>query len=228
MGRDRIFISALRVDCIIGVLDHERERPQPLLLDVELGLDTASAAYSGRITETCDYGRVAAEIATLLEFRRYKLLEMAAAELAAMLLGVHPMIDDLRLRMTKPQALRGRAQAAGVEVFRRAREQVRMRERNEFGEVEILHQSRAAGLYLLHIDPGCEIPAHYHRIMRELEWLVEGTIERDGERLQGFEPVTWRAHHVHRYVNVGSRRATLFCCDMPPFVPEDEIVVDQN
>ncbi|KIG11676.1 Dihydroneopterin aldolase [Enhygromyxa salina] len=225
MARDRILISELRVDCIVGVFDHERLRPQPLLIDLELGLDTAEAAYSGRIAATCDYGRVADEIATLLEFRRYKLLEVAAGELAAMLIGVHPMIEDVRLRLRKPEALPGRATMAGVEVYRAARELLRMRERNEFGEVELLHQSREAGLYLLHIDPQREIPAHYHQIMRELEWLVDGAIERDGERLHGFEPIVWREQRVHHYVNVGDQRATLFCCDSPPFVPEDEIVV---
>jgi FolB domain-containing protein len=226
MPRDRVFIHELRVDCIIGVLEHERERTQPLLLDVELGLDVSEAAYAGRIAATCDYTRVADEIATLLEFRRYRLLEMAAEELCAMLIGVHPMLEDVRLRIRKPQALAGRAHHAGVELHRQARELPRTREHNEFGEVEILHQTREAGLYLLHIEPGRDIPAHYHRVMRELEWLVAGEIERDGELLQGFSPVMWRKHRVHHYVNVGTRRATLFCCDSPPFVREDEIVVD--
>src|SRR5690349_17016046 len=225
MARDRVFIHDLRVDCIVGVLEHERHRPQPLFLDVELGLDVADAAYAGRITATCDYTRVADELAAMLEFRRYRLLEMAAEELCAMLIGVHPLLDDVRLRLRKPRALAGRAREAGVELHRHARELPRTREHGEFGEVEILHQTRDAGLYLLHIEPGREIPAHYHRVMRELEWLVDGEIERDGERLRGFSPVMWRKHRVHRYVNVGSRRATLFCCDSPPFLREDEIVV---
>lgn len=227
MARDRIFIEELRVDCIVGIYPHERTQPQPLIVELELGLDTAEAAYTGRIAATCDYARVADEVATLLEFRKYKLLEMAAEELAAMLCGVHPNIQDLRVRLYKPQALHGRARAAGVEIVRTAREFVRMREHNEFGEVEILHQTREAGLYLLHVDPGKEIPAHYHDVMQELEWLVDGAIERDGVRLRGFDPVVWSKHRVHRYVNVGGRRATLFCCDTPPFVPEDEIVVGE-
>jgi dihydroneopterin aldolase len=225
MSRDRVFIHELRVDCIVGVLDHERQRTQPLLLDVELGLDVSEAAYAGRIAATCDYTRVADEIAAMLEFRRYRLLEMAAEELCAMLIGLHPMLEEVRVRVRKPQALAGRAREAGVELHRFARELARTREHSEFGEVEILHQSRDAGLYLLHIEPGREIPAHYHRVMRELEWLVVGDIERDGERLRGFCPVVWRKHRVHRYVNVGPQRATLFCCDSPPFVREDEIVV---
>lgn len=225
MPRDRIFIEELRVDCIVGIYPHERSQPQPLIVELELGLDTAEAAYTGRIAATCDYARVCDEVAALLEFRQYKLLEMAAEELAAMLCGVHPVITDLRVRLHKPQALQGRARAAGVEIRRQARDFVRMREHNEFGEVEILYQTREAGLYLLHVDPGKEIPAHYHDVMRELEWLVDGAIERDGVLLRGFDPVVWRKHRVHRYVNVGERRATLFCCDTPPFVPEDEIVV---
>ena len=225
MARDRIFIEDLRVDCIVGIYPHERTQPQPLIVELELGLDTAEAAYTGRIGATCDYARVVDEVAMLLEFRRYKLLEMAAEELAAMLCGVHPNIQDLRVRLHKPQALQGRVRAAGVEITRRASDFVRTREHNEFGEVEILYQTREAGLYLLHVDPGKEIPAHYHDVMRELEWLVEGAIERDGVRLRGFDPVVWSKHRVHRYVNVGERRATLFCCDTPPFVPEDEIVV---
>ena len=225
MSRDRIFVEELRVDCVVGIYPHERDQPQPLLVELELGLDTAEAAYTGRIAATCDYSRVADEVATLLEFRRYKLLEMAAEELAAMLFGVHPMLDSVRIRLHKPEALRARARAAGVEIHRQARDFMRTREHNEFGEVEILYETKEAGLYLLHVEPGREIPAHYHDVMRELEWLVDGAIERDGVRLAGWDPVVWRKQRVHRYVNVGDRRATLFCCDTPPFVPNDEIVV---
>ena len=228
MARDRIFIRELRVDCIIGVYEHERRKPQPLIIDLELGVDTGAAAYSGRISQTCDYARIAEELSTLLQFRRYKLLEVAAGELAAMLIGIHPIIEEVSLRLGKPRAMPGRAALAGVEIHRRASDVVRMREHNDFGEVEILHQTREAGLYLLHVDVGREIPAHYHAIMRELEWLVAGEIERDGVRLEGFDPVVWSKHRVHRYVNVGNRRATLFCCDSPPFVPTDEIRLDES
>ncbi len=228
MARDRIHIHELRVDCIIGVYSHERHHPQPLMLDLELSLDTSDAAYSGKIAATCDYVRVANELESLLAFRRYKLLEMAAEELAVMLLGIHPQLSDLRLRLTKPRALEGRARAASIEVQRSRADVLPMRERNEWGEVEILYQSREAGLYLLHIDSGREIPAHYHEKMSELEWLVAGDIQRDGKLLQGYAPRAWPKGRVHRYVNVGERRATLFCCDMPPFVRDDEIVVEER
>ena len=224
MARDRILIQELGVECIIGVLAHEREREQLLLVDVELELDTSVAAKSGRIRATCDYDRITAEVMALLKFRRYRLLEMAAEELAAVLLGLHPLVESTKIRLTKPSALPGRARAA-VEINRDPRDYPRNTEVNDFGEVEILYQTREAGLYLLHIERGREIPSHYHRVMRELEWHVAGEIERDGARLTGFAPVIWPREKVHRYVNVGEDRATLFCCDCPPFVPEDEIRV---
>ncbi len=224
MARDWIHVHELRVDCIVGVYPNERTTPQPLIVELELGLDTREAAGSGRIAATCDYSRVASEVETLLGFRQYRLLEMAAEELAAMLFGSHRMVTEIRVRLGKPLALEGRARTAGVEIRRTRADFVPTFESNEFGEVEILYQTREAGLYLLHIEPGREIPAHYHERMHELEWLVEGAIERDGERLHGFAPVVWSKGHVHRYVNIGSERASLFCCDMPPFIPADEIL----
>jgi dihydroneopterin aldolase len=228
MPRDRIHVHELHVDCIVGVHPHERTTPQPLLIDLELGLDTGEAAYSGRIAATCDYSRVVSEVETLLGFRKYRLLEMAAEELAAMLFGVHRVLSSVGVRLSKPRALEGRARTAGVEIQRTRGDFVPMRERSEFGEVEILYQSREAGLYLLHVEAGREIPTHYHARMHELEWLIAGAIERDGERLHGFAPVEWEKGRAHRYVNVGKQRATLFCCDMPPFIPEDEIPVGRD
>jgi dihydroneopterin aldolase len=224
-GRDAIRIRGLCVECIVGVRADERTGPQPLELDVELRLDTSRSAFSGRISATCDYDTVSEEIRLLLEFRRYRLLEIAAEELAAMLLGVHEVLDGVTLRLAKPRALADRAQRALVEIHRTPADYPTRRELADFGHVEILYESREAGLYLLHIEPGLAIPPHYHRTMHELEWRVRGTIERDGQRLQGLAPIEWRHGQVHTYVNTGDRRATLFCCAHPPFTPSDEVLV---
>lgn len=224
MPRDRIRVSGLRVDCIIGVLDHERERQQPVRVDIDMALDTRESALSGRIDATCDYSVVANEVSAMLRFRRYRLLEMAADELCAAILGVHPQVHALELTIHKPHAI-AQANDVAVSIQRDPGDYPRRYERNNFGEVEILHENREAGLYLLHIDAGKSIPPHFHRVMRELEWLVDGEVTRDGRLLRGQEPVMWPKERVHTYENVGSSRATLFCCDCPPFIPSDEVVV---
>jgi FolB domain-containing protein len=228
MSRDVVALEGLKVDCIVGIRPDERVREQSLDLDLRFGLDASSAAYHGRIAATVDYARVADEVAAILRFRRYRLLEMAGEEIAAMLLGVHRAAHEVAVTIRKPGALPGRAAAAAVTVRRRAADLVGRRELTTFGEVEVLLETREAGLYLLHVEPGRAIPPHFHRIMRELEWLVDGQLERDGRRLEDFSPVCWQHERVHTYENRSDHRATLFCCDCPPFLSHDEVVVQDE
>jgi FolB domain-containing protein len=226
MARDAIRIRDLEVGCTIGINPDERTREQPLVVQVELQIDLAAAGRSAKITDTCNYDRVADEIAALLKFRRYRLLESAAEELSAMLLAVHPVVAGVRLRIDKPEALRGRAGAASVEVRRRGLDFPRYHEASRFGSVEVVLETAEAGLYLLHIDPGAILSAHHHQVMRELEWHVKGELLRCGQRVSGLAPITWSKGQVHDYANTGGGVATLFCCDQPRFIPADEILVE--
>ena len=196
-ARDRIVIHDLKVACVIGIRPEERHREQPLTVNLELEVDSRPAGRSGKISETVNYAEVAQEIGALLRFRRYRLLEMAAEELSAMIFGVHPEVHGLTLELAKPRALEGRAASASVRVSRRPEDFPRRHEDNEFGQVDVLFESREAGLYLLHIEPGKCIPSHYHQVMRELEWVVRGEIARDGKALEGLAPVAW-ATLLHR------------------------------
>jgi FolB domain-containing protein len=221
--RDTIEVRGLALQCVVGVRPDEREREQPVCLDLELGLDLSRAGRSGRIHETCDYDRVANEVIALLRFRRYRLIESAVEEIAAMLLGVHAPLQRVRVRLEKPEALQGRAAGASVSI-ERERDDARLRhETTRFGRVDILLETRDAGLYLLHVDPGLEIPRHHHRVMRELEWLVEGELHQDGRLIAPVQPVAWDRGQAHSYQNRSQLPATLFCCDVPPFIPQDEI-----
>jgi FolB domain-containing protein len=222
MARDRIEIDTLELACVVGIRPEEREREQPLVVDVALELDLARAGRSGRIADTCDYAELTTELVALVRFRRYKLLENAAEELAAMVLGVHEGIDRVELRLAKPCALPGARQAA-IRVSRSVVDYPRRREAARFGEVEVLLETREAGLYLLHVDPGHAIPLHHHQRMRELEWLVRGELVRDGRPLAPVEPHEWSIGAAHGYQNPSTERASLFCCDIPPFIPADEI-----
>jgi len=221
MRRDQIEIQHLEVECIIGIRPEERTLPQPLIVDVELEFDLREAGRTSRIADTCDYARLSAEITALLRFRRYTLLENAAEEISAMVLGLHHA-TRLALRLGKPRAIVG-AHRAGVFVSRTPADYPRRREASRFGEVEILLETREAGLYLLHIDPQHCIPLHHHEVMHELEWLVHGELVQDGNVLELATPRVWTPGIVHAYVNPSDRRATLFCCDTPPFLPHDEI-----
>lgn len=221
-------MHGIELECVVGIYPHERNQNQPLVVDLELGLDLRTAGKSGRIADTLDYDRVTDQVITLLGFRRYRLLENAGEELAAMLFGVQPALQQVRIRIKKPRALAGRAAVAEVELHRSREQFPRGEEKARFGRVEVLLETGEAGLYLLHVAPGAEISAHRHEQMRELEWRVSGKLSRDGQRLKGLSPVTWSKGQVHHYKNLGSGWATLFCCDVPAFIPADEIEVGES
>lgn len=221
MRRDHIEIEHLEVECIVGIRPEERDRPQPVLVDLMLEVDLHEAGRSGRIADTCDYSRLCDEITALLTFRRYKLLENAAEEIGAMVLGLHHG-TRLELRLGKPKAI-ATARRAGVFVNRRPTDYPRRREASRFGEVEVLLETREAGLYLLHVEAQHQIPLHHHDVMSELEWLVDGELYQADQRIEPVTPRVWPQGVVHGYTNASGRRATLFCCDTPPFLPADEI-----
>lgn len=226
--RDEVEIRGLRVGCIVGVRPDERLVEQPVDVDLSLGLDLRAAGRSGRIGATCDYDRVAEEVTAMLKFRRFRLLESAAEEVATMLLGVHRDVEEVRVSLEKPRALDGRARGARVSIQRNQGDVLRRRERTQFGEAEVLLETAEAGLYLLHIAPGRSIPPHRHAVMRELEWRVRGRLLRDGRALEGLAVVEWPRGRVHGYENPSDEVATLFCCDVPPFMAEDEIEVSDE
>ena len=95
----------LRIDCIIGVYEHERIETQPVFLDVEVDYDFAAAARSDAIEHAVDYGGIASMVTHLARDRRFQLLETMAEEMAALLLEHLPMIERVRLEIRKPDAI---------------------------------------------------------------------------------------------------------------------------
>ena len=121
---DVIRIHRLELDCIVGIRPQEREHQQRVRLDLGLHTDVSQAGRQGRISLTVDYDLVAYEVAALLSFRRYHLVEMAAEEVSAMLLGVHPSVQHRKAR--RPRRARScRLRRSPAQPLRLPRERVR-------------------------------------------------------------------------------------------------------
>lgn len=210
--RDAIEVEGLRVACVVGVWAEERDREQVVRVDLRLGLSLAAAGRSASIHDTVDYDRVATEVAALLGFRRYRLLETAAEELAAMLLGGHPRVDEVELRLAKPDALRGRAEAAAVVVTRGRDDFPRRSRATTFGEEEELLETAEARVVLLHVGPGQRLPP---RRGPALAWLVRGSLRRGGEVLAPHRPLEPWDDGDDAPCNDGDAVATLLCCEHP-------------
>jgi dihydroneopterin aldolase len=218
---DLIRIRGLEIDCIVGVRPLEREREQRVHIDLALGMDLSPAGRTGRIALTCDYDEIAEEVLALLRFRRYHLIEMATEEITAMLLGVHPLLEMVDIRLDKPAALDGRARAASVEVKRTRADFRRSTRSAPFGSIEVLLETREAGLYLFSIHPSRVFAQAENQDTRVLEWLISGDLTCQGVPVPRHSLTAATADGSSNrlaYVNPGSDAAVLFRCICPPML----------
>ncbi len=105
MSLGTIRIEALRIDCIIGILDRERVMAQRLLVDVELDVDFAAAAASDDVADTVNYAEVAQSLTTLAVQGQFRLVERFVSDACSRLLQNHPRIQRARITARKPDIL---------------------------------------------------------------------------------------------------------------------------
>jgi dihydroneopterin aldolase len=202
---------------VVGLHPHERDVPQPLRIDVDLGLDTESAAESERIGRTIDYDAMAAQIAFLLQAGRFELLETAAHVLALHLLSPpaagerRSQVELVRLRLTKPAALGGRG-IPSLEIERDASWAWLESTATPFGSIDVIHQSRHTRIYRLHLAPGRSITRRRSGML-EAELVLGEGLERDGVVVARGAQVRDAEVGPRAYVNASLHPQSLLCVD---------------
>jgi dihydroneopterin aldolase len=101
---ETIHLDNLRVECIVGVRPHEREREQPLLLSIAFPADFGPAADSGELLRTVDYSAVAQAARAFVVEGRFALLETLARRLGQHLCERFGL-PRVRLHVRKPLAV---------------------------------------------------------------------------------------------------------------------------
>jgi FolB domain-containing protein len=230
---DIISIHNMQVSCFIGIHRHERHERQTLLVDLDMHVETARAGNEASLGSSVDYSKIHGELKFLLEACHFRLLETAAQALSSYLLAPPPsdreqaQIHAVTLTLRKPSALKSEA-IPGLKVHR-TRDDINIGlEVNNFGEVDLIHESQDCGIYRLRIPAGGRIPAHYHQVMAEGEMALS-----DGLLLQG-SPLTaglahfWPQQFVHQYDNPTDAERTVLCVNRPAFIPSDEIPASEG
>ena len=103
---DIVYINDLRVDTIIGVFDWERQIPQRLIFDLELGTDICRAAETDDLSNTVDYKAVSNRVRRFCEDNQPQLVETLAENLSSILLKEFDL-PWLRMRINKKGAVTG-------------------------------------------------------------------------------------------------------------------------
>jgi dihydroneopterin aldolase len=103
---DIVYIRDLRIDTIIGIYDWEREVRQTVSIDLEMATDIRKAAATDDIEFALNYKAVSKRIIAYVENRNALLVESLAEEIAA-IVREEFQVPWLRLRLSKPGAVRG-------------------------------------------------------------------------------------------------------------------------
>ena len=113
---DHVFIEGLEIDALIGIYDWERRIRQTLVFDLEMGFDNRVPAASDDIADTLNYKAVSKRLVEYVSQSDFGLVETLAERCAEIVLKEFK-VDSLRLKLSKPGAVRG-ARAVGVVIER--------------------------------------------------------------------------------------------------------------
>ncbi|MBN2143807.1 MAG: dihydroneopterin aldolase [Candidatus Aureabacteria bacterium] len=93
------------ISCIIGDLPEERLREQQLLIDVEVRFPFDKVIKTDTLEDTLDYMLVAKKLKFLARTRKYRLIELFAAEAISVLYKRWPLIKGVRIKIRKKACL---------------------------------------------------------------------------------------------------------------------------
>lgn len=114
---DIVFIEGLQIDALIGIYDWERRIRQTLRFDVEMGFDNRRPAASDEIADTLNYKAVSKRLIEYVSQSSFGLVESLAEQCAQIIINEFG-VAHVRLKLSKPGAVRG-AVAVGVIIERR-------------------------------------------------------------------------------------------------------------
>ena len=114
---DKIFLSALNVECIVGIWEWERRVKQNVVIDVELATDIRRAAATDRIEDTVDYKKLSKRLLSFVGDSQFHLVETLTERIAELIVTEF-RVPWVRVRLNKKGAIRG-ARDVGIEIERR-------------------------------------------------------------------------------------------------------------
>ena len=82
---DKIFLTELKIDTIIGIWEWERKIRQTVIIDLEMSADIAKAAATDSVEDTLNYKSVAKRIQSFVGDSSFQLVETLAERIAGII-----------------------------------------------------------------------------------------------------------------------------------------------
>ena len=113
---DKVFIKNILARGIIGVNEWEREKPQDILINIDLYTEVRDKTTNDSISECVDYSKVTKKVIQHAETAKRFTVEALAEDIAQICLD-DPRVLKTTVRVEKPGAVRF-SQSVGVEIER--------------------------------------------------------------------------------------------------------------
>ena len=111
-----LYFKSWSLDARIGILPHEIQAPQVIIIDLECNFDISSAAAHDDIAYAIDYREIKECIYNIVHARHYNLIENLAHTIATAVLQQFA-IHSIRLSISKPDIFSD-MQAVGITIER--------------------------------------------------------------------------------------------------------------
>ena len=85
-----------------GVYEFERELGQRFYVDLDMKADLSRAGKSDNLQETVDYVSIYNQTKEIVENNRFQLLEALTYHIAGEVLRLHPLVEEVIVRVRKP------------------------------------------------------------------------------------------------------------------------------
>lgn len=113
---DKIILTDLRINAVIGIWDWEKRNPQTISIDLEMQTDTKKASQLDSIEDALDYKAVSKRVKQFIQASQFNLIETLAENVAKIILEEFD-VQWLKLRISKPFAIRD-SRNVGVSIER--------------------------------------------------------------------------------------------------------------
>lgn len=115
---DKIFLTALTTECIVGIWDWERKIKQPIVIDLEMQIDVRKAAATDKIEQTLDYKKVSKRVLQFVEESQFQLVETLTERIAQVIVREFS-VPWVKVRVNKQGAIRN-SRDVGILIERRS------------------------------------------------------------------------------------------------------------
>jgi dihydroneopterin aldolase len=117
---DKIMFKGMQFYAYHGVFPEENKLGQSFLVDLDVFMDLKPAGESDELEKTINYADLYGTVQVIVEGERYQLIETIAEKIASQALQTFQPIEEIMVRITKPNPpIPGHFDAVAVEIRRK-------------------------------------------------------------------------------------------------------------